>query len=233
MAVVSANGSFLLAEGTRCIVDGRPILRSDAPVTVLKEGAVFPVLHTKTVHAVSLRRGEGPDGHSERHRGQRVEIGCGNGDDHSWDSRRGGNYRGEMKRICNCLPSSETVFTMILTEHDRRVTYLLTFITIFTIQTSGFVSGPSNSFATLSRFWGIAMFCGHFSSHLPHLMQSDALFFLAFTTPHSLKMYSNLARLSLNRNFLLYNSKQPGIFTPDGHGIQYPQPVQPTFIIFR
>jgi hypothetical protein len=41
LTAVFTNGSFLLAEGTRCDADGRIVFRSDAPVTVLKEGDTF------------------------------------------------------------------------------------------------------------------------------------------------------------------------------------------------
>lgn len=40
LAAAEENGAALMAEGTRCDVDGRPVLRSDVPATVLKEGAV-------------------------------------------------------------------------------------------------------------------------------------------------------------------------------------------------
>ncbi len=41
LVAVGENGDVLMAEGTRCIVDSRPVLRSDVPVTVLKEGSSF------------------------------------------------------------------------------------------------------------------------------------------------------------------------------------------------
>ncbi|MHB9027503.1 MAG: heparinase II/III domain-containing protein, partial [Candidatus Latescibacterota bacterium] len=57
LAAVFADGSFLLAGGTRCSVDGRTLFRSDVPVTVLKEGNIFRFSSEKSA-TVSIDAGK-------------------------------------------------------------------------------------------------------------------------------------------------------------------------------
>ena len=96
-------------------------------------------------------------------------------------------------------------------------------------------SGPSSSSTTDSSTVGISMCWGHFSRHCPHWTHRDANSGSPRpTAPPSRAAYINRAVSGLStRDRLLYSSKQRGIFTPAGHGIQYWQPVHPTFISSR
>ena len=57
LAASGENGVALMVEGTRCTIDGKPVLRSDTPVTVLKEGSVFRYCAARP-GALSLAAGE-------------------------------------------------------------------------------------------------------------------------------------------------------------------------------